>query len=194
MIKLKYIMPICVSLLLLISSCTSCRKTNEEVIVPDVIPSTANTGGGGGKTLEVDEPIPLIKKVMVDNLTLEVPLNSRVVTDMSKDVLASIMVDEPEKLITVLAKEEFLMSLDEYLIFTLRGVKASKSEVLSTTTQVVNGQDAKLIESYKDNIRVYTLIITKNKIGYTLSCGTALITTDSAKATCLEILNSFKIN
>lgn len=193
MLKFKYIFPAYLSLLL-VSSCTSCRKNNNEVIVPDVVPSATNTGGGGGKTIEVEEPIPLVKKVMVENLSLEVPLTSRVVTDMSKDVLASIMIDEPEKLITVLAREEFTLSLDDYLIFTLRGVKASKSEVLSTSTQVINGQNAKLIESYKDNIRVYTLILLKDKIGYTLSCGTALITTDSAKATCLEILNSFKIN
>jgi hypothetical protein len=189
----------------LTASCTSCHKHND-VIVPDVIPSasssavSAGSGGAGGAGGASNlggmggadaGPVSSTKSVTVDNTSLEVPFESKVILNSDKNVLASIYLNTTSKVVVILTKESFEGSLEEYLIYNLRGIRATSSVVYGTETLLTNNISYKQIEAGKSAVRIFTWITTKDKFGYTLSCG---IKEDSSmKSLCLTILSSLTI-
>lgn len=188
--KLTYLVSL--FLMMFISSCSSCENKANPIDVDAGVFVDAGVALDAGVVIP---PTPLETKetVVKDNWELVLPFGSNKTFNPEKDIALTVMINDPSEIVLVLAKEAFTESYDDYLIHSLRGIRASGSEIISIKELDSNNEKFMEIESKKGSITVLNWIAVKNNFGYALSCGGSA---DDAMVEdiCLEIFSSFKIN
>jgi hypothetical protein len=188
--KLTYLVSL--FLVMFISSCSSCEN---KVSPTDVDAGVLVDAGASADAGVVIPPTPLeVKETVVkDNWELVLPFGSNKTFNPEKDIALTVMISDPSEIVLVLSKEDFSESYDEYLIHSLRGIRASGSEIISIKELNSNNQKFMEIESKKGSITVLNWITVKNNFGYTLSCGGSAEDA-MVEDVCLEVFSSFQIN
>lgn len=122
-------------------------------------------------------------------ITLPLGLQKKPVT--KTDIVLSAFLDK-EKVLLVLLKEKFSGSFEQYTISSARGIKDAGATIQSSATVELNGAKFALLEAVKNDVKIWSLVTTKNGFGYGLSCG-GPSPHDDAHTVCTSITNTFTL-
>jgi hypothetical protein len=165
-------------------SCSSCAKKNPDPVTPEPAPST---------TVTPEPPKPVVTTVTVKQEGLELTLPSAEwVAVQNPPPHSQAFMNMSKKNGVVVVGEEYTGTYESYVLFALRGIKDSGAQVASAKQVEINGQKFVLVESSKNNIRVWLWVALVGKHGYGVSCGGP--DGDAAqKDLCTGIAGSIKI-
>ena len=179
--------------ILMFSSCTSCHNRPVPVI-PDASTTldAGNVEDAGLEDAAPPTPVESKKTISKDSWELSVPFQMQITFSTEKDIALTGLLEEPVSVVLVLATEPFPGSYDEYVIHSMRGIRATGAEIVSNRDLYSNAQKFLEIEASKDKVTILNWVTTKNNFAYGLSCGG---TTDDplVEDICLEVFSSFKI-
>lgn len=144
----------------------------------------------------VCSPLPNVsapaESVKGDSWQVNLPLGFQKSKSESPDIVFSAL-SKKDRLLVVLLKEKFTESFDVYVLTTVRDLKESGTKVVSTKPIKSGNSKSMLIETVKDEIKIWTMVTTKDGFGYALSCGGP---GDHAVMlpVCTSITDSFSVN
>ena len=78
---------------------------------------------------------------------------------------------ERDKALVVVTKEKFSGNFEEYVLMNLRKVKDTGARVEATKTVDADGKKFVQLEMMKDDVKIWSLVTTKDGLGYGVSCG-----------------------
>lgn len=122
-------------------------------------------------------------------VTLPVGFQNQVVT---KPNVALQSYSEKDKVLAVVLKEKFAGTFEQYVLVSLRGIRDAGAKVQSTKTVDADGKKFILVEAEKNDVKVWSLVTTKDGFGYGLSCG-GPATYDNVDNFCTFVTNSFTL-
>jgi hypothetical protein len=148
-------------------SCSSCAKKNPDPVTPEPVPTPTSS-----TTVTPEPPKPVVTAVTVkqDGLELTLPSAEWVAVE-SPPPHAQAWMNAVKKNGVVVVGEEYTGSYESYVLFALRGIKDSGAQVASAKQVEINGQKFVLVESSKNNIRVWLWVALVGGHGYGVSCG-----------------------
>ncbi len=183
-------------IVLLVSSCTSCSgNTNHVVVVPDSGVVDAGAGGAGGSLVDAGPPVPpkpTTQVVKGDTWSISLPSSSDVTLNPEQDILFTAVTEDIVYMVSALTRESFQGSYDEYIIYGIRGIRASGATVLESSQATNNSVKYTLVEAEKDDITIWNWLSTKNNFGYAFSCG-GVQQDNLVKEICLEAFQSLQL-
>jgi len=167
-------------------SCTSCAK---KVPAPVVVGPSVDAGSDAQTPVDAAVPGPMVIKENKWEFTL--PSSDWKKMDGAPEHTVA-FVNESAKNIVLMVNEPFTGSFDEYALTALRSVRAAGAVIASAKQVEVNGHNFVLVESSKNNTRVWMWVSVLDGQGYAFSCGGA---DDAAQqALCLSVAGTLKIN
>lgn len=123
-------------------------------------------------------------------ITLPVEFEKR--SSSKKEVVLSAYSDK-NKVLLVVMKENFTGKFEEYVLTNVRNIRGTGAKILSTKTVDSEGKTFILIESMKNDIKIWSLASTKNGFGYGVSCG-GPEPYDAVNTICTSITDTFTLN
>lgn len=198
--KFNYLQKILISftcfstILFLFSSCTSCSSSNTSGNTPEIIPDVVipiDAGSDASMDANSDSSEELKKTIQGDTWSIQVPSNGFETSNPTPDILVSVAVEQPVQYVVALAREP-ASSKDEFIIYSIRGLRASGAKIISTSNTYINNNDYTLIEVEKDSIKVLMWATVKNNMGYALSCGGPGYD-DLLASSCQEVASTLQI-
>lgn len=172
-------------------SCSSCATTSGGTTSTGPEPSASVTSSSTGPGPSANELV-----VSKDNWTMVLPGNSwdSLAEDCSDPqnpsyCQQSVFLQNGGDAVVVLLSEEFDGPFDTYVISAIRGIKDADANIDSTTSVELDGHNFVLIESSKEDVKVWTWASLIAGLGYGLSCGGPAETKDL----CFGVASSLKI-
>lgn len=138
-----------------------------------------------------DESIIKVDLIKKDTWELTLPLGFKEKTK-SKPGVDLITYSERDQALVVVTKEKFAGKFEEYVIVALRNAKDTGAKVESTKTVDSEGKKFILLEMTKNDIKVWSLVTTKDGFGYGVSCG-GPPPHEPINSLCSVITNSFNL-
>jgi hypothetical protein len=165
-----------------IVSCSSCSGNTPAVSNPDPTPSVSAIP---------PTPIPLDTLVKKDNYEFTLPGNSWNQVETCKNAGCPVAyMNKDNNAVVAFMSENTSDTLDKYVLSAIRGMKDAGANISSTKQIDLNGHKFVLVESSKNNVKVWMWITLLNGQGYGLSCGAP----DDVHDLCFAIANTLKIN
>jgi hypothetical protein len=147
-----------ISLALLALSCMSGSSCTEEPIKPQL---------DAGPDVELP---PVEKTILRKNIEVTVPYSWEERTTTHTNVQL-VMIEPSMRSLTVVSKEPYTGSFDQFVIESMRGLKYSNADLLKSSSVMINETPYVSVESSHDGIGEITLLTVKSGYGYSLSCG-----------------------
>lgn len=97
-----------------------------------------------------------------------------------------------DKVLVFLLKEKFAGTFEQYTLHSLRGIKDTGSTIQSSAMVELNGTKFSLLQTIKDDVKIWNLVTTKNGFGYGLSCGGSA-SYDATHIICTSITSTFTL-
>ncbi|CAB4196807.1 hypothetical protein UFOVP1290_327 [uncultured Caudovirales phage] len=94
--------------------------------------------------------------------------------------------------VILLIKEKTLVSLEEYSLETLRGLRDAGAKLNVAKQVKLNDKEFILLDSSREEITAWTWVTVHNGYAYTFSCS-GLSVTQTQEDTCKSIVNTLKI-
>lgn len=147
-------------------SCSSCAKK-------DTTPPPCDGGTCTLPTSTPSVPAPPPDQVLSeDDWSVSVPVGWEKLTPPTTDPEVKVFYGNKEKQnLVIFVKEAFPGTSAEYVLEGLRGLKDSGSKLNGARQVDLNGNKFVLVDSSRDNVRMFMWITAKNGFGYALSCG-----------------------
>lgn len=171
-------------------SCTACGSNSLPVGGSSEPTSTALPTAAPSAS---SEPVPPVTDIHVvkNKCELTLPgLDWKSVPTCDEDNCPVAFMNKDETGLVVLLDEKFEGSFDEYVLVLLRELKSSGATILDTSEVNLNGNRFILMESFRDDVKVWLWVSLVNNQGYVLSCGGPV----DNRFLCFEIAKTFKIN
>jgi len=95
----------------------------------------------------------------------------------------------------ILSLEKLLTSssYDKFVLERIRFLRDMEADILVTKSVQLNSHPFVMIESYQNNLRVWTWVTTKNNVGFIITCGGLDLESKSNHIVCDVVADSFKI-
>lgn len=187
---MKKLLPIMLLLGTGLMSCTSCASNTLPVEVSSEPTSTALPTATPSAS---SDPVPVRTDVLVKKNKCEFTLPGlewKSLPTCDEDNCPVAFVNKDETGLVVLLNEKFESSFDDYVLTMLREVKEAGATVDSVSEVTLSGHKFILMDSSKDNVRVWLWVGLVGDQGYVLSCGGPVDNHDL----CFDIAKSFKLN
>ena len=145
----------------------SCSCTKKEVVTP-VLDSTAYPTAPTSTT--VAKPTSNVIVGEDWSFTLSSSYEKKDLISTSKDIKA-VYVDKENHSSVFMVREPYVGEYKAYVIESVRGLKESRVTIKSARQLIINDSLYVVLETEKDNIKLWFWITHNNEVGYTFSCG-----------------------
>lgn len=191
--KLLLILPIVLPALILgLMSCTSSSPSKD--VTPPCDASTCATPSAAPTASDSAPAVSTDQVLSEQDWSLSVPQGwAKMSAPIDDANIKVFMGNQDKKNLVIFVKEAFLGSSAEYALEGLRGLKDGGNKI-STARQVdLNGNKFVLLDSSRDNLRMWMWVTAKNGFGYAFSCGGPVDDTGDQENTCTQIANTLTI-
>lgn len=160
-------------------SCSSCtKKPGPTEPVPPIVVVDA------GK--EAEASVPEMEVVIGESWNFTFPSRDWHASPMGEGINAYL--NEKDKNLTILVREEFAGTLQQYALLAVRGLKDSGGNLVLTKPTVINGVNFIFMETVRGNDpHIWAWLATKNGSGYTFVCSGIESADDFQKKLCESI-------
>lgn len=161
-------------------ACTSCKST-----VPSLPPGPVTA-----TVVEAPKP-PQSEKITRDDWEFTLPSAGWVHAE-TPNQFSLVMVNKEKHNMLIMVNEIWAGSVQDYVLMAIKGIRTASASIIALKQISVDGKDFILLESAKENVRVFTLVTVVNGHGYGLSCG-GPADEDNQHDLCMGIIKSFKV-
>lgn len=179
------------SVILGLTACTSCIKKNQVLI-----DSSASDASVSDAPVEATSILDSSNPIIISNNNWQFTLPSDEWKLTSSDDGGSetyfLYENKKEKSLLFFVKEPFNGLTQDYALIAVRGLKESNLNLRSSSQLVIDAKTFVYLELFNDNIKIYQIMLSQDKFGYSLSCG-GLDIENVFKEKCMTIFKSLKI-
>ncbi len=193
----KFLFLSCLPVILCLISCNACTKSNN--VVP---PANVCTDSGCPMDADAHETDQSVTDSVTDVSTCKIMSGDTWEFTVSngweskpssdKSIAAMLFNDSNQELIMLL-REAYTGPVEGYVIEAIRGIKGANAKLVSSKQTEVNGQKFTILESKKGSVTVWAWVTVKNNFGYVFTCGGDESQATKHQASCLTVVNTFKI-
>lgn len=185
--RLLFVLPL---LIMGLVSCTSCTK--KETVAPPCDGGSCPMPTASSTTPPVPTALP-DQVLSEEDWSVSLPAGwSKLEPPMPAPELKLFYGNKDKMNLVIFVKEPFQGTNAEYILEGLRGIKDGGGKIASARQVDLNGNKFVLVDSTKDNIRMWMWILAKNGFGYALSCG-GPATDAGQEDICTKIANTVTI-
>jgi len=196
----KFLFLSCLPLILCLISCNACTKSNNIVPPGNVCtdsgcPMDAHDTGVHDTDQSVTDSaldVSTCKIMSGDTWEFTVPNGWESKSSSDKSIAAMLFNDSNQELIMLL-REDYNGPVEGYIIEAIRGVKGADAKLISSKQTEVNGVKYTILESKKGPVTVWAWVTVKNNFGYVFTCGGDESEVFKHQASCLSVMNTFRI-
>lgn len=171
-----------------LTACSSCLKKDNINI------NTTVDASYDSSVQEASIPEASVLPIVIsgDNWQFELPSADWTLTPTEDGGPDAFYQNLKDKSLLIFLKEDFTGSTQDYTLLAIRGLKEANLKLLSSSQLLIDNKLFNYLELVNGNIKLFQILYSKNKFGYSLSCG-GLDSENTFKEKCLSIFNTVRI-
>jgi hypothetical protein len=186
--RLLFVLPL---LIMGLVSCSSCAK--QETVAPPCDGGSCTLPTATATATATTPPAPPDQVFSEDDWSVTIPTGWAKMEPPEPAPELKLFYGNKEKMnLVIFVKEAFPGTNAEYVLEALRGIKDGGGKIAAARQVDINGNKFVLVDSSRDNIRMWMWILAKNGFGYALSCGGPVGDTGQEDI-CTKIANTVTI-
>lgn len=194
----KFMFLSCLPLIICLISCNACTKSNNvvppgNVCVDSGCPMDAHDADQSVND-SVDSSVDAAVSKVISGSSWEFTIPTGWESKKSSDkTVAALLFNEVNQELVMLLHEPYNGPVEGYVIEAIRGMKDVGAKLISSKQTEINGTKYTLLESKKNSNYVWAWVTVKDGYGYVFTCGGDENELFKHQASCLSIVNTFKV-